>query len=134
MPNDEQENERLDIFHHMCELVLGGRLHLAPVGKAPARILDVGCGTGLWAVEAADEYPSAQVLGCDLSPIQPSMIPPNAKFEIDDVEEEWTHNEPFDYIHARYLSGGSRSVSNHRYLLIWEFLARTPHLLLPLNT
>ncbi|KAM0542837.1 hypothetical protein ACHAPJ_012617 [Fusarium lateritium] len=35
-------------------------------------------------------------------PIQ--HVPPNVKFEIDDVDEEWTYNEPFDYIHSRFMN------------------------------
>lgn len=27
------------------------------------------------------------------------------KFEIDDVEAEWTYNEDFDYIHSRFMAG-----------------------------
>ena len=50
-----------------------------------------------------DLYPSAQVLGCDLSPIQPEWVPPNVKFMVDDVESAWIHPENhFDYIHARH--------------------------------
>jgi len=40
-------------------------------------------------IEMADEYPSAQVLGIDLSPEQPTWVPPNCKFEVDDFELEW---------------------------------------------
>jgi ubiquinone/menaquinone biosynthesis C-methylase UbiE len=28
-----------------------GKLHLAPIGDHPQRILDIGCGTGIWAIE-----------------------------------------------------------------------------------
>lgn len=28
----------------------------------------------------------------------------NVKFEIDDIDEEWTYNIPFDYIHSRFMS------------------------------
>jgi hypothetical protein len=37
--------------HHMALLRTGGKLHLAPIGDEPQRILDVGTGTGIWAVE-----------------------------------------------------------------------------------
>ena len=54
----------------------------------------------------ADEYPSAEVIGSDLSPIQPTFVPPNLKFEVDDVEEPWVHPENhFDLIHVRALYG-----------------------------
>lgn len=35
------------------------------------------------------QYPSAEILGNDISPIQPSLVPPNVKFEVDDIEQEW---------------------------------------------
>lgn len=54
----------------------------------------------------ADQYPDCEVIGTDLSPIQPSWFPPNVKFEIDDCEQEWTFApNSFDYIHSRYMLG-----------------------------
>jgi ribosomal protein L11 methylase PrmA len=50
-PNDEAENDRLDMHHHMSTLLLAGNLHVAPINKNPQRILDVGCGTGIWSIE-----------------------------------------------------------------------------------
>lgn len=55
----------------------------------------------------ADAYPSAMVIGTDLSPIQPCFIPPNLKFELDDAQLEWTYGEnSFDFVHIRCLMGG----------------------------
>ena len=52
-----------------------------------------------------DEYPSAQILGVDLSPIQPVWVPPNVKFMVDDVESEWLEPENFyDLVHARHVT------------------------------
>ncbi|KAJ5003555.1 hypothetical protein K4K48_011562 [Colletotrichum sp. SAR 10_66] len=48
--------------------------------------------------------PDEQVLGIDLSAIQPEYTPPNVKFEIDDLEEPWTFSQPFDYIHSRLMN------------------------------
>jgi hypothetical protein len=54
----------------------------------------------------ADEYPSAEVIGTDLSPIQPPMVPANLRFEIDDACGDWTYPENhFDLIHVRALYG-----------------------------
>jgi ubiquinone/menaquinone biosynthesis C-methylase UbiE len=102
-PNDEDELDRMDLENQLFLMLLGGKLHLAPL-KSPQRILDLGTGTGIWAVEIADQYPSASVVGTDLSPVQPTTVPPNLKFEIDDFEGEWTFpNDSFDLIHWRLL-------------------------------
>ena len=38
-------------MHKMTEVSLGGKLNLAPIPKNAKRILDVGTGTGIWAIE-----------------------------------------------------------------------------------
>ncbi|CAG1982094.1 unnamed protein product [Fusarium graminearum] len=97
-PNDEQQSASIDINHQALTLLLGGKLFLAPVKPNVQRVLDVGTGT--------DEYPEAEVIGSDLSPIQPTWVPPNVKFEIDDASLRWTwDNNTFDFIHIRYLFG-----------------------------
>ena len=73
VPNDEVENDRLDFQHAMFLRTLGGKLQLAPVPKDSQNVLDIGTGTGIWAIDFADEYPSAKVVGTDLSPIQPGL-------------------------------------------------------------
>ena len=44
----------MDIAHHIYLLVLDGKLLLAPVEKDIQKILDVGTGTGIWAIDAAE--------------------------------------------------------------------------------
>ncbi|KAK7398454.1 hypothetical protein QQX98_012162 [Neonectria punicea] len=69
-PNDEQQNEGLDI------------------------------------TDFANQFPSAQVTGTDISPIQPAWVPPNCEFYIDDAQLKWTWPpDHFDYIHIRDLYG-----------------------------
>jgi hypothetical protein len=54
----------------------------------------------------ADQFPSAHVIGTDISPIQPPWVPPNCEFQMDDAQLEWTWPEAhFDYIHVRDLYG-----------------------------
>ena len=104
MPNDDTELDRLDLMHQLIRITMRNQLHFAPIGEGNPKVLDVGTGTGIWAIEMGDEYPNAEIIGTDLSPTQPSWVPANVKFEIDDVEEPWTFQEKFDYIHARYLA------------------------------
>jgi len=107
--NDEAALEHLDIGHALYTKTFGNKLFLAPIVSEPQQILDLGTGTGIWAIDVADEYPSAVVIGTDLSPSQPTWVPPNCKFMIDDMESDfcWEENT-FDYIHIRTLFGTIR--------------------------
>lgn len=111
LPNDSAEQERLDLQHQLFTLAIGGRLQIAPIPENPRRVLDIATGTGIWAIDFATQHPESQVIGTDLSPIQPQLhlltpsgsLPENCKFEIDDAEDEWTFSAPFDFIHGRAL-------------------------------
>ncbi|KAL2142528.1 hypothetical protein VTI28DRAFT_1085 [Corynascus sepedonium] len=101
-PNDDVEQQREDMKHAMVKM-LCGQLHFAPIGERPHEILDIGTGTGIWAIEMGDQFPAANILGVDLSPIQPEWVPPNVRFMVDDVESPWLHpRNYFDYIHSRH--------------------------------
>ncbi|KAK3340120.1 S-adenosyl-L-methionine-dependent methyltransferase [Neurospora tetraspora] len=105
-PNDAKQNEMLDIFHHTMTICLDGRLYDAPLAKDPENAIDIGTGTGLWAIDFADKFPNCHVVGTDISPIQPSWVPPNLSFEIDDYNKEWAYKSDFfDFIHLRWLIG-----------------------------
>lgn len=82
-----------------------GQLALCPKAQDAKHVLDIGTGTGSWAIDYADLHPEAEVIGVDLSPIQPSFVPPNLRFEIDDLEKEWTWTRKFDLIFARMMLG-----------------------------
>ncbi|KAE9374659.1 S-adenosyl-L-methionine-dependent methyltransferase [Stipitochalara longipes BDJ] len=102
-PNDEKENDRLDLQHHLFRLTMDEKLYLSPIKDDVQNVLDIGTGTGLWAIDFGDEHPSAAVIGTDLSPIQATFVPPNVSFLVDDAKEPWVFKEKFDFIHARQL-------------------------------
>ncbi|PMD32988.1 S-adenosyl-L-methionine-dependent methyltransferase, partial [Hyaloscypha variabilis F] len=109
LPNDESEQDRLDLQHHILKMCLDGELTMTDIPASTQRIFDVGTGTGIWAIEMGDKYESAQITGVDLSPIQPTWVPPNVMFEIDDVTKPWLRTRgSMDFIHIRNMVGSIR--------------------------
>lgn len=103
-PNDEPEQDREDMKHQCVKMLCQNQLFFAPIEEGPLQnILDIGTGTGIWAIEMGDQFPSANVLGIDLSPIQPEWVPANVHFVVDDAESDWIYpDNHFDYIHTRH--------------------------------
>lgn len=59
------------------------------------------------ALAVAEKFPSARVIGTDLSPIQPDWSAPNVEFRVEDLEDElrpWTNiYTDADLIHIRAM-------------------------------
>ncbi|KAK0702399.1 S-adenosyl-L-methionine-dependent methyltransferase [Lasiosphaeris hirsuta] len=96
----------MDINHHGLTLLIGGKLYLAPLsGEISMSPVTNEC-IGIWAIDFADQFPKASVIGTDIAPIQTTWVPPNLEFQIDDSTKEWTFREAsLDYVHARWLVG-----------------------------
>ncbi|KAG8921399.1 hypothetical protein FRC00_008673, partial [Tulasnella sp. 408] len=124
---DLAESARLDLQHEILKSAIGG-LYLAREavhralsprddGTAP-RVLDIGAGSGKWAIEMAKEFPHAEVVGLDLAPVNPSsFILGNCETCLDDPSYE----SAFDMIHARIIAA---DVFDYRGLIqhIWKAL------------
>ncbi|KAK0719649.1 S-adenosyl-L-methionine-dependent methyltransferase [Lasiosphaeris hirsuta] len=106
-PNDPTEAERQEEQYEMTKMAMDGQIHLAPYSRAnpPKKVLDIATGTGAWAIDLGDKFPEAEIIGTDLSPIQPTFVPPNVRFFVEDSGEKWEYLEDFDYIHTRYTLG-----------------------------
>ncbi|KAH8591852.1 S-adenosyl-L-methionine-dependent methyltransferase [Bisporella sp. PMI_857] len=104
LPKDEREQQRLNSQHGL--LFDANRLHKAPLQR-PLNVLDVGTGTGRWAIAFAEAYPSAAVTAVDISPdVMPTWTHPNCEFFVEDAENGLgMGNEEFDYVHVRLLHG-----------------------------
>ncbi|KAI8965416.1 methyltransferase LaeA [Daldinia sp. FL1419] len=115
-PMDEDEMDRMDLFHKFFLVARQdsssyGGLCQWPLPANP-RILDLGCGTGIWVIDMADRHQGrANILGWDLSLIQPLRIPPGVEFQRRDIEDPWTgvDENSFDLIHMKMLLGGIAS-------------------------
>jgi hypothetical protein len=100
-------------------------------------VLDVGTGTGIWAMDFADEHPIMEVMGSDITPIQPHLfvttlnlpispradlfrVPNNCTFVVDDLEQPWDWAEQFNLalVFCRCTTG---SFKDPRYLFRQSF-------------
>ena len=77
----------------------------------PARVLDMGTGSGIQAITAKKIYPDSEVVGVDINPMAVDLAEENAKlnkvdikFFVSDLFERF-HNQKFDLIifNAPYL-------------------------------
>lgn len=94
-------------MHDFWTSTFNGRLILAPIEQPPKQILDIGCGTGIWTIEVAEEYTSSYVFGVDLAPIQDVYVPENCTFHLENVlNGSIFPDEKFDLIQSRCLAPG----------------------------
>ncbi len=112
LPADDEEINRLDFQHYMLRFAFQG-IYAAPIGQ-PASILDVGAGTGRWAMEMAQMFPHANVIGLDVKPpalderatTRPDADPrpQNYTFVPGNLLEGLPFaDHTFDYVHQRLL-------------------------------
>jgi hypothetical protein len=56
LPNDDSEQERMDVMYHAIRLSTGDKLFHAPLVN-PTAVLDIGTGTGIWALDFGQPSP-----------------------------------------------------------------------------
>nr|AXF50748.1 SAM-dependent methyltransferase [Inonotus obliquus] len=86
LPADKQEMDRLSLQHRIWKLMADGLypkeadaairrvLHRTKGDSNPPMILDIGSGSGTWAVEMAQKFPHAEVVGMDLIQSTPRLV------------------------------------------------------------
>ncbi|KAJ7648765.1 S-adenosyl-L-methionine-dependent methyltransferase [Mycena polygramma] len=103
----EAEMRRLDEMHTAITRYFDGKLSLAPLADVrPRKILELGCGSGAWsrAIQAATEFPEAEIFAVDVSPIPNREIPSNISFKLGDLTKTLDfETATFDIVHARFV-------------------------------
>ncbi|CAG8602268.1 14549_t:CDS:2 [Acaulospora morrowiae] len=108
LPNDYDELDRLHLQHFVIRHIFQSNFS-APVehvlNRDGSKVLDVGCGTGSWAFDMATNYPKAEFIGVDISPVQPYSIKPrNVSFINTDVLNGLPFEDnTFDYVFQRLM-------------------------------
>jgi ubiquinone/menaquinone biosynthesis C-methylase UbiE len=104
LPKDQQEDQRLHFQHYALHHAFGNH-YLAPLSPETRTILDVGTGTGIWAIDMAQQFPHAQIIGVDIAFTSlPHTLPNTCLFAQADVLQGLpfpTHQ--FDFTHQRLL-------------------------------
>lgn len=78
----------------------------------PSRLLDIGCGSGAWALHAANEWPDCEVVGFDLVHIQPHVKYLSATPNVSWVHGNFLSNrlpfdeDSFDFVHVTFIEKG----------------------------
>lgn len=120
-----RETIRLTAQHHCMVERQGWLLHpeiASSIKSIPnPQIADVATGTGVWAVELAEEMPEADVYALDVSEQQypPSWTwPVNTHFGVLDVlaEVPEEYRQKFDVIHVRLLLGAGPAVDKQIFI------------------
>ncbi|KAL8753028.1 MAG: hypothetical protein Q9184_005542 [Pyrenodesmia sp. 2 TL-2023] len=94
-----------DLQHQTWLLSLNGRLSSVPLRDLTGAILDIGCGTGAWALAVAKERPDLPIIATDLTPPK-ITLPANLQIVESDADKEWDFNTRFSFIHCRMLASG----------------------------
>ncbi|KAG8906970.1 hypothetical protein FRB99_005612 [Tulasnella sp. 403] len=93
-----------------------------PDASPPPTVLDIGTGSGIWAIDMSKKFPHVRVVGVDLAPPNPSQeVPSNCRFKCRDVNGLKDLKEAlFDVIHVRCVCVG---ITDYREFLKDEVLA-----------
>ncbi|KAF8066918.1 S-adenosyl-L-methionine-dependent methyltransferase [Lyophyllum atratum] len=114
LPVNNEELARLNNQHLLLKMLIGGNYtgaikeHLAYVPGKEQTILDLGCGTGAWAMDMATDFPHCSVVGADVAPMDVGLAPENLRIDVCDANKGLTiyKNNQFDLVNARMIAMG----------------------------
>ncbi|KAG8946043.1 hypothetical protein FRC03_001518 [Tulasnella sp. 419] len=152
LPADDEEFDRLRLQHQIITMMLGllyrmsdpVEVVMSPNPETPPAAIDIGTGSGAWAMDFAAKFPHASVLGIDLAFPNPnwsatclsssetlayrlplhSQLPKNCSFALWDANSPLTKfRDSFNVCHIRAIDSGIRDYE--------DLLYRVPEILRP---
>ncbi|KAG8768343.1 hypothetical protein FRC15_005202, partial [Serendipita sp. 397] len=94
----------------------------------PNNILDLGCGNGVWILDAANLWPDAMFTGLDIAPIQPSLslLAPHLAKRIQWVNANFLEQLPFPTSHFDFvrICRIARGVPEHKWKEFFKEVSR----------
>ena len=120
LPCDEKEKDRLDFMHHLFKLARKDGPNDAPTrargyntsqglqgANDRCRVLDLGCGTGMWLLEMYEKDSNTEFRGVDLANMTPRDTYEHVSFrDTFDYESPWSFGEQsWNLIHLQMSFG-----------------------------
>jgi tRNA G46 methylase TrmB len=87
MTRPNQKEKRIDTHYAALRITFNGK-HFFKLTFNPTVVLNIGTGTGIWALDIANRSASARALVIDLSPIQLIYIHLNLEFSIHNTDDD----------------------------------------------
>ncbi|KZO90766.1 S-adenosyl-L-methionine-dependent methyltransferase [Calocera viscosa TUFC12733] len=103
---DADEWHRLNAQHYGIKSYWGGNNAGAQWPENPKKILEISVGSGVWALEVAEQFPGAEVVGVDIVEPKLERKPTNFTFKmLNVVKDPWPFaSDTFDIVHCRFLT------------------------------
>ncbi|KAF5381551.1 hypothetical protein D9615_005561 [Tricholomella constricta] len=126
LPVNNEELARLNNQHVLLKMLIGGNYtdrikeHLADQPGQKKVILDLGCGTGAWAMDMATDFPHCSVVGADVAPMDLGLAPKNLRIDVCDANKGLTmyQNGSFNLVNGRLIAmGKSAWIKNYPALI-----------------
>ncbi|CAG8594539.1 6662_t:CDS:2, partial [Scutellospora calospora] len=110
LPNNDKEADRLQVVHYLLKSLFQSN-YIAPVHSilkdSNAKVLDVCCGSAIWILEMAAEFPLSTFTGINITTICPRDIPSNCNFIQANILDGLPFpDDYFDYVHCRCALAG----------------------------
>ncbi|CAG8500460.1 7214_t:CDS:2 [Scutellospora calospora] len=108
LPVDDDEIDRMTLQHYIFQNIWKNNFS-SPVEslleRGGAKVLDIGCGPGVFVLELASKYPKSQFTGCDIVANYPIQIKPeNSTFVRANVVERLPFDDnTFDFVYMRFM-------------------------------